>query len=80
MKKLRGVLEKWIVDTDDKGRRLETLDELKAEPRFIPARDWRPPPGTPEAAQAAALKAAAKDNPSPASAEPVKKKKRKQKQ
>ena len=80
LKKLRGVLEKWIEDTNDQGRRLETLEELKAEQRFIPARDWRPPPGTPEAAQAAALKAAAKDNPPPAPAEPAKKKKRKQKQ
>jgi N-sulfoglucosamine sulfohydrolase len=79
LKKLRGVLDKWIVDTDDKGRRMETLEELKTEARFIPARDWRPAPGTPEAAQAAALRAAAKDNP-PAAAEPAKTKKRKKQQ
>ena len=81
LKKLRGVLEKWIVDTDDQGRHLETLEELKnTEARFVPARDWRPAPGTPEAAEAAALKVAAKTNPPPAIEEPAKKKKRKQRQ
>ena len=45
LKRLRGVLEKWIIDTGDKGQRLETLDELKAgEKRFDPAQDWRPEP------------------------------------
>ena len=45
LKRLRGVLEKWITDTGDKGQRLETLDELKAgEKRFDPAQDWRPEP------------------------------------
>jgi N-sulfoglucosamine sulfohydrolase len=44
--KLRGVLEKWIGDTDDQGQRMETLDELKAVPGFVPARDWRPGPGS----------------------------------
>jgi arylsulfatase A-like enzyme len=59
LKKLHGVLEKWIVDTDDKGRNLETLEQLKAgDRRFDPARDWRPPPGTAEAKQAEALRAA----------------------
>jgi N-sulfoglucosamine sulfohydrolase len=50
LKKLRSVLEQWIVDTDDQGRRLETLEELTAgERRFVPERDWRPAPGTSEA-------------------------------
>ena len=45
LQRLRAVLEKWIEDTNDQGRRLETLDELKkAEPRFLEERDWRPPP------------------------------------
>jgi hypothetical protein len=52
LKKLRGVLEKWIEDTDDQGRRMETLDERKAgDPRFVPERDWRPAPGSKEAAE-----------------------------
>ena len=60
--RLRGVLEKWIEDTDDQGRRMETLAELQAaEPRFVASRDWRPQPGTPEAAEAEKLRAAAKD-------------------
>jgi hypothetical protein len=43
--RLRSVLDQWITDTDDQGRRLETLQELKAgDPRFVPDRDWRPPP------------------------------------
>ena len=64
IKRLRGVLEKWIEDTNDQGRRLETLDELQqAEPRFVAARDWRPQPGTKEAAEAEALRAKAKENP-----------------
>lgn len=42
LKKLRAVLEKWIEDTHDQGRRFETLEELQAtEPRFDPALDWR---------------------------------------
>jgi hypothetical protein len=45
---LRGVLEKWIVDTDDQGQRFETLAELQAaDPKFDPARDWRPGPDKP---------------------------------
>ncbi|HOW65782.1 MAG TPA: sulfatase-like hydrolase/transferase [Candidatus Paceibacterota bacterium] len=44
--RLRAVLEQWIEETDDQGRQMETLEELiKAEPRFVPERDWRPPPG-----------------------------------
>ncbi len=73
--RLRGALEKWIEDTNDQGRRLETLEELKAEARFVPERDWRPQPGTPEAAQAEALRAAAGANPS-TPLEPRKKKKK----
>ena len=69
------MLEKWIEETNDQGRRAETLEELKGEARFIPERDWRPPPGTPEAAQAEALRAAAVANPS-APIEPRKKKKK----
>jgi arylsulfatase A-like enzyme len=46
--RIRGVLEKWIVDTDDHGRRMETLEELQdADSKFVPSRDWRPRPGTP---------------------------------
>jgi N-sulfoglucosamine sulfohydrolase len=74
--RLRAVLEKWIEDTADQGRRLESLDELrKAEPRFVPERDWRPAPGSPEAA-AASRKMAPADPPRPA-AEPAKKKRKK---
>jgi N-sulfoglucosamine sulfohydrolase len=52
LKKLRGVLDQWIVDTNDQGRRMETLEELVAsEPRFVPERDWRPAPGSKEAAE-----------------------------
>ena len=52
LKKLRGVLDQWIVDTNDQGRRMETLEELVAsEPRFVPERDWRPVPGSKEAAE-----------------------------
>jgi hypothetical protein len=77
LKNLRGVLTKWIEDTNDQGRRMESLAELKAaDPKFVPARDWRPEPGTPEAAEAAAIRAAAKNDPAPA-AEPVTKKKKK---
>lgn len=66
LKKLRGVLDKWIVDTDDHGRRMETLEELKqAEPRFVAALDWRPKPGTPEAAEAEKLREEWKRNPQP---------------
>jgi len=46
LERLRGVLKRWIAQTGDQGRRLETLEELKqAEPRFVPERDWRPAPG-----------------------------------
>ena len=76
LKKLRGVLEKWLDETNDKGRRMETLEELQqADQRFYAPRDWRPQPGTPEAAEAAALRAAAKDSPPPP--EPPTKKKKK---
>jgi hypothetical protein len=62
--RLRRVMEKWIVETDDHGRHFETLPELQAaEPKFIPARDWRPQPGTPETAPAEQRRAAAKDGP-----------------
>jgi N-sulfoglucosamine sulfohydrolase len=77
LKKLRAVLDQWIVDTDDHGRRMETLEELKAaKAGFIPAYDWRPQPGTKEAAEAEAIRAAAKDNP-PAAEPPAPKKKKK---
>ncbi len=47
--RLRGVLEKWIEDTNDQGRRFETLAEIQGgDSRFVPARDWRPEPGTRE--------------------------------
>jgi hypothetical protein len=66
LKRLRGVLDKWIVDTNDQGRRMETLEELKAsEPRFVPALDWRPQPGTPEFAEAEKLREEWKKNPQP---------------
>jgi hypothetical protein len=52
LQKLRGVLEKWIEDTDDQGRRMETLEELMSgDSRFVPERDWRPAPGSKEAQQ-----------------------------
>jgi arylsulfatase A-like enzyme len=70
--RLRGVLEKWIGDTDDHGRRFETLAELQDDKGFVAARDWRPQPGTPEAAEAEKLRAAAKDD--SASEQPKKKK------
>lgn len=42
--RLRGALERWIDETNDHGRRLETLEEVqRVEPRFDPARDWRRP-------------------------------------
>ncbi len=64
LQRLRGEVEKWIVESNDQGRNIETLEVLKAsEPRFVPARDWRPQPGTKEAAEAEALRAAAKDQP-----------------
>ena len=66
LKRLRAVLEKWIEDTNDQGRKMETLDELRqAEPRFVAARDWRPQPGTKEAAEAEALRAKATNYPEP---------------
>ncbi|HUR60109.1 MAG TPA: sulfatase [Opitutaceae bacterium] len=76
--KLRGVLTQWIEDTNDQGRRMETLAELTGAEaaRFVPARDWRPQPGTKEADQAAAIRAAAKDNPPPVNDAPKKKKKK----
>jgi arylsulfatase A-like enzyme len=78
LKNLRSVLDKWIVDTNDQGRRMETLEELKAsEPRFVPALDWRPQPGTPEFAQAEKLREEWKKNPQPLPDEAPKKGKRK---
>ena len=45
IKRLRGVLEKWIEETHDQGVELESLEQLKAaEKRFDPALDWRPKP------------------------------------
>ena len=45
LKKLRGVLEKWIEETHDQGVELESLEQLKsAEGRFDPTLDWRPRP------------------------------------
>jgi N-sulfoglucosamine sulfohydrolase len=74
LKRLRAVLEKWIEDTQDQGRRLETLEELQnAERRFVPERDWRPAPGSPQAAAAEALKAT---QPSTPPATPPKKKRK----
>jgi len=59
LKKLRAVLEKWIEDTNDQGRRLESLEELKkGDRRFVPERDWRPASGSKEAAEAPAPAAA----------------------
>jgi len=80
LKKLRAVLEKWIEDTNDQGRRLETLEELKAgEQRFVPERDWRPAPGTKDAAEAQAMRAKAAQNPPTPKEQPAKnKRKRKQ--
>ena len=77
LQRLRGVLEKWIEETNDQGRRFETLAELQqADPRFVAARDWRPEPGTKQAAEAAALRAAAKDQPAtPSPTSPKKKRK-----
>lgn len=44
LERLRGTLDRWIDETGDHGRRLETLEEVQqAEPRFDPARDWRRP-------------------------------------
>jgi len=76
LKKLRGVLEKWIVDTNDQGRRLETLEELKAgEQRFLPERDWRPAPGSKEAEEVPSRAAVSDDSKTEET-----KKKRKQRQ
>lgn len=62
--RMRTVLEKWIIETDDHGSEFESLEKLKAaEARFVTARDWRPLPGSKEAAEADAIRAAAKDNP-----------------
>lgn len=78
--RLRGVLDQWIVDTNDQGRNLETLEVLKAsEGRFIPALDWRPKPGTPEAAEAEKLRADYKAKGSPPPAEPGEQPKKKKK-
>ena len=77
LQRLRGVLEKWIEETNDQGRRFETLAELQqADPRFVAARDWRPEPGTKAAAEAAALRATAKDQPAPPPPTPPKKKRK----
>lgn len=78
LKKLRGVLDQWIVDTNDQGRKMETLEQLQAtEARFWAPRDWRPQPGTPDAERAAALRAANKDARPPYETEAPKKKKKK---
>jgi hypothetical protein len=60
---------------------LESLDVLKAtEKRFVPALDWRPKPGTPDAAEAEKLRSAYKGPSSPpAEDEQPKKKKNKKK-
>lgn len=45
LKKLRVVLENWIVETHDQGVEMESLEQLRAaERRFDPALDWRPKP------------------------------------
>lgn len=45
LERMRKVLNDWVEQTDDKGRRLETLEELKREEaRFEQERDWRPRP------------------------------------
>jgi N-sulfoglucosamine sulfohydrolase len=78
LKNLRAVLTKWIEDTNDQGRRMESLEELKnADPRFFAPRDWRPQPGTKEAAEAEAIRAAEKLNPTPPPPDRPKKKKNK---
>jgi hypothetical protein len=78
LKNLRAVLTKWIEDTNDQGRHIETLEELKAaEARFVPALDWRPQPGTPEFAQAEKLREEWKKNPQPLPDDTPKKGKRK---
>ena len=78
--KLRGVLDKWIVDTDDKGRTLESNEVLKAnEKRYVPALDWRPAPGTPEAAEAEKIRAEYKGPTSPPAEPQPKKNKKKNK-
>jgi arylsulfatase A-like enzyme len=74
--RLRATLDQWIVATGDCGRTLEPLGQLKKISGFDPARDWRPQPGTPEATQAEALRAAAKDRLTPP-ATPAARKKRK---
>lgn len=79
-KRLSAVLDKWIVDTNDQGRHMETLEELKAaEPRFFPALDWRPQPGTPEFAQAEKLRAEWAKNPQPLPPDDMPKKGKKKK-
>lgn len=61
--RLRGALAAWVVDTDDHGRRFESLAELQAaEPKFVPARDWRPQPGTPGAVEAENVRAATRES------------------
>ena len=80
LKNLRSVLTKWIEDTNDQGRRMETLEELKAaEPRFQPHVDWHPQPGTPEAKQAEAIREEARRNPPPPLPDPAAKRKNKKK-
>lgn len=45
LERLRGALRDWIEQTNDQGRRMETLEEVqRAEPRFDRALDWRPEP------------------------------------
>jgi len=78
--RMRAVLEKWIEDTNDQGRRLESLEELKnAEPRFVPERDWRPAPGSKEAAAKPAQTAAGAAPAGELQAKDKKKRKKRQK-
>ena len=45
LKKLRVMLENWIVETHDQGVEMESLEQLNAaERRFDPDLDWRPRP------------------------------------
>ncbi len=46
--RLRAALDRWIEETGDQGRRMETMKEIrKAERRFDPEKDWRPAPSRP---------------------------------
>jgi len=77
LKKLQGVLKKWMEETNDQGQRMETLEELKAgDQRFVPERDWRPAPGTTEAIEAQAMRAKAGQDPPAPKEQPAKKKRK----